>query len=135
MLSLKKRNLEILPFVKFDQILIKTFYHVFKSYFPYHRLASRSWTELFQSCYPFKERLRHQYFTHFGTFWARIGSRRKTSWKNSWKTDFQSFYKKKAPESKCHKILFTTHHGLNDWKILSQKDTKNISTINISWNL
>ena len=27
-------------------------YHVFKSYFPYHRLASRSWTELFQSCLP-----------------------------------------------------------------------------------
>ena len=26
-------------------------YHVFKSYFPYHRLASRSWTELFQSCF------------------------------------------------------------------------------------
>ena len=25
-------------------------YHVFKSYFSYHRLASRSWTEFFQSC-------------------------------------------------------------------------------------
>ena len=80
LLSFEKRNLEILPLVKFDfKIIQKSFkqnllYHVFKSHFPYHRLASRSWIEPFQSCLCMFSFILHKYLLIYSTpkkFWLQ----------------------------------------------------------------